>query len=304
MPRGRFITGIDVNDIRIRRFGPAQVFQWLSCGWRLLRRRPLPALRPSAAFALLALLLVNIPVVGTVLLLLLLPTILASFIVHAHLGTLPGGSTRNDSGGAPPYVRWGRELRHALFGASSKTVNLFSLAFVGIAMVLLGLVFLVLFRTIGGQSALGAPTFFELTTGQMIRVVLAYVFITPLWAVVSGMLLWSLPLLILRDLELRDALQWGLRGFVRNRGAAIVFPLLFAACLWPGLLVKLWVPVLSPLVQWLLLTVASALFGYSAYCSYRLVYAEAKPAAPAAPARPPAGQIPPGSIPGPRPRAR
>jgi hypothetical protein len=134
----------------------------------------------------------------------------------------------------------------------------------------------------------------------MIQVLLAYGVVSLFWAVIAGMGVWSLPLLILRDMELGDALRWSLRGFKHNAAATIVFALLFAACLWPGLLVQPWLPTFFHVVQWLLLAFSSALFGFSAYCSYRLVFAETESAArPAAP-RPPMGQIPPstsGSIP-------
>jgi hypothetical protein len=70
-----------------------------------------------------------------------------------------------------------------------------------------------------------------------------------------------------------------------------VFALLFAACLWPGLLVKPSLPIFHHAVQWLLLTLLSAIFGLSAYCSYRLVFAEAESTARPASPRPPMGKV-------------
>lgn len=293
-----------MGDIRIRRFRFPGMLQWLSSGWRLLRRRPLEGLRPAAVFAFVALLLLNVPVVGDVSLLLLLPLFLASYLLHIHLITntasrIPAGEKR-----AEAWRRWGRELQHALFGACAKPVNLLSLIVLGVAMVILGVATAVLFRMVGGQAVVNATAVGQLTVMQMGQVLLAYGVVTLLWALIAAMTLWSLPMLILRDMELSEALRWGLRGFRHNAGAAIAFPLLFAASLTPGLLVKPWLPLAHHVVQWLLLASLSVLFGFGAYCSYRLVFAEA---ARAATPRPPSAHKPPpapGNIPKPGPHAR
>jgi len=282
-----------VSDIRIRRFQSGQIFQWISCGLRLLRRRPLAALRPTAVLALAILLLLKIPVLGNVIVLLLLPTLIASYLLHAHLIAHSGSAPRPGNQDTPVYLRWGRELKQALFGAWSKTENIFPLILIGIVMVVLGLLALFLFTVVGGQGVVSPYKFFDLTAKLMGQVLLAYGVVALLWAVVGGMVLWSLPMLVLRDMELGDAVHWGIRGFTRNVGAALLFVLVLATLLLPGAVAKLWLPLGQYLVQWLMLTLSAALFGFSAYCSYRLVFADAEPAArPAAP-RPPTGPKPP-----------
>ena len=70
-----------VSELRIRSFRPGQVTQWLACGWRLWRRRPLEVMLPAAVFALAVLMLRAIPGLGAITLLLLLPSGLASHIL-------------------------------------------------------------------------------------------------------------------------------------------------------------------------------------------------------------------------------
>jgi hypothetical protein len=276
---------VNVSQFRIRSFQPGQLSQWLSCGWRLLRRRPLEAMRPAAAFALGLLLLRAIPVIGDVVLLLLLPSVIASYALHLHLIALTGTAPRpRRRGGPPAYRRWGRELRDALFGAWTKHENIFPLILVGLVLGALGLVIQVLFSEVAGQAAVSPYGFFELTTAQMVRLLLAYGAGAVLWIVVMTLLLWTLPLFVLRDVVLLEALGWNLRALFRN--AVIVLLLLgaLATGLVPATLLKLWSPIAHVAVQWLSLTLLAALFGCSAYCSYRLVLADAESAPrPAAP---------------------
>jgi len=282
-----------VSEIRIRRFSPGQSLKWVSCGWRLLRRRPLEAFLPAAVFALVALLVLKIPVLGNVLLLLLLPTLVASYFLQAHLIALTGSGPRPSGRGVPVYLRWGRELRQALFGSWTKTENIFPLILVGIVMVLLGLIAMFLFTAVGGQGVVSPYKFFDLTPLLMAQVLMAYGAVALLWALVAGMVLWSLPMLVLRDMELGDALRWGMRGFTRNIGSMLVFVLLLATVLLPGALTKPWWPIAHHVVQWLMLTITAVLFGFGAYCSYRLVFADVEERAERpAPARPPTGTKP------------
>lgn len=291
-----------MSAIKIRRFRPGQIFQWLSCGSRLLGLRPLEALRPAAIFSLATLLLLKIPLLGNVLFLLILPTLLASYFQLAHQTALSGDAPRASEKGTPPYLRWSRELQQALLGAWSKTENIFPLILIGAAMVVLGIVAMFLFNTVGGQAVVSQKKFFELTTMFMIQLLLAYGVAALFWAFIAGTTMWSLPTLTIRDRELGDALRWGVRGFTRNIGAVMTFMLLLAALgLLPGAITKLWLPFWSYIVQWLLLTLFAALFGFSGYCSYRLVFAEVEERAPRpVPPRPPTGTGSPGPMPGPR----
>ena len=90
-----------MSGLRIRSFRPGQVTQWLACGWRLWRRRPLEAVLPAAVFALAVLVLRAIPVLGDIVLLLLLPSVLTSYVLHVHVIALTGTAPRAiRSGGA------------------------------------------------------------------------------------------------------------------------------------------------------------------------------------------------------------
>jgi hypothetical protein len=289
-----------VSELRIRSFRPGQVTQWLSCGWRLMRRRPLEALRPALAFATAVLLLRAIPVFGDILLLLLLPSVFVSYTLHVHLIALTGNAPRaRRSGGPPAYVRWGRELRQALFGAWSKTENIFPLILIGLVLVVLGLLIHVLFNQVGGQAVVSPYGFFELSIEQMIRLPLAYAVGALLWSVAMTMLLWMLPLFVLRDMALAEAFGWSLRGLLSNVAVVLLLTLVCAAGLVPAMFIKPFSLIGQVTALWLSLTVLAALFAFSVYCSYRLVFADAesapRPAAPAPGARP--RPVPP---PGPR----
>jgi len=262
---------------RIRHFTARQAMQWFSCGWRMWRRQPLAATIPVAVFVPVALLLRWIPVIGDVILLLLLPSVTASLLVQAHLL-------------AHTTVRWRRPrsfrswlvfLRQALFGAWGKSANVYSLILLGFALVVIGLLGYALVSAVGGQAVVSPYGFLELTLVQMGRFVLAYSLATLLWLVVAAMLLWTVPLLIIRDLALIEALRLALRGLLHNGRAVATLLLVLTAVLLPAVPLKLWSPLAALLAWWLATTLASLLLVFSDYCSFRLVFAvaEGNPAA-------------------------
>jgi len=257
---------------------------------------------PAAVTAFAILLLLAVPILGNVILLLLMPTVIASVLLHAHLLALAGNRQRAGMGG-PAVRRRLRELRQALFGAWAKVENIFPLIVVGILLVVLGLLAMFLFRIIGGQGVVSLSPFFELTPVQMGQVVMAYGAAALLWTVVAGALLWSLPLFVIRNMVLGEALSWGVRGFVRNAGAAITFGLSMAALLLPGAFIAQWLPLGHHIVTWLMLTLLAGLTGFGTYCSYRLVYADVEPGARSASSRSPGpGRSSPSASPKPAPR--
>ncbi len=291
-------TGRIVSEIRIRSFRAGQVSQWLSCGWRLWRRRPLEALLPAAVFALAALGLRAVPVIGDIVLLLLLPTVYSSYALHVHLLALTGNAPPVRRG-AWSIERWGQELRRALFGAWGKQENIFPLILVGLALVVLGLLIHVLFNQIGGRAVVSPYGFLELGTDQMVRLLLAHAVAALLWILVLALLLWTLSLFALRDMVLLDAFVWNLRAFFGNAAAVLGLLLALAAGLVPAMVLKLWSPTGQVVALWLALTLVTTMFGLCAYCSYRLVFAEAEPPRPAPPS--PHGARPrPAPPPGPR----
>lgn len=274
---------------RIRRFEAGQAVQWLTCGWRLWRRRPLEASAPAAAFALAALLLRALPIIGDVLLLLVLPTALTSYAIHVHVlahtaAAKPAVARR----GRAALDHWGQLLRQALFGAWSNSQNVFPLLLLGVVLVVIGLIVYSLLAAVGGQAVVSPYGFYELGPDQMTRFLLAYAVAGGVWLGVAALLLWVLPLFAVRDVALVNALGLNLQALARNAGAVLVFLLLLTALLLPGILLRPWSVPASLLTQWLGVTLLMLAAGFGGYCSFRLVFAEAEsPAkAPAATARP------------------
>lgn len=275
-----------MSSLRIRPFRAGQALQWFTCGWRLWRRRPLELLVPAAVFALAALVLREIPVLGDVLLLLMLPSVTTSYLIQVDIVARTGSAPRPKVGkGRASLDSWLRALRQALFGAWADTRNVFPLLLVGFALVVLGLVALALFTAIGGQAVVSPYGFFDLAADQMLRLLLAYGAIGLFWLAVVALLQWTVPLFAIRDLTLVDALWLNLQALVRNGAAALVFLLLVAAVFLPGAILKLWSPLASIAALWVCTIVVTMMFGVGGYCSFRLMFADEQPAAPSQPER-------------------
>ena len=264
-----------MRKLRIRSFRVEQALQWLPCGLRLWRRQLLAAYISAGVFMLAALLLRRLPALGDVLLLLLLPTVFASFVAQAHFvaSTKQARVLRAKNAQALAQEIW-RDVRQMLFGAWSASANIFPLVVVGIVLVIMGLIAHALLYAVGGQAVVSPYDFFELPAVQMVRLLLAYAVVALFWVLVTLLLFWTLPLFALRDQALVDALWLNLRALRKNVLPLMVYLLVFAAGLVPLAAFRLWSPTAGFLVLWLGGAALAALFGFSAYCSFRLVFAD------------------------------
>ena len=278
-----------VSTLRIRSFQIEQALQWLPCGLRLWRRQMLATFISAVVFMFVALLLRRLPALGDVLLLLLLPTVFTSFVAQAHriAGTKPARASRPKNTQQLAQEIW-RDVRQTLFGAWSDSANVFPLIVAGIVLVILGLIAHALLYAVGGQAVVSPYDFFDLPAMQMVRLPVAYATVALFWILVALLLFWTLPLFVLRDQSLVDALWLNLRALRNNVVPLMVYLLVFAAGLAPLTMFKLWSPVAGFLALWSGGAVLAALFGFSAYCSFRLVFAEDADSEP----RPAGGPVP------------
>lgn len=278
-----------MSKLRIRSFRVRQALQWLPCGLRLWRRQMLAPFISAAVFMLAVLLLRRLPALGDVLLLLLLPTVFTSFVIQAHLAASTKRTEPHRAKNPQELAReiW-RDVRQILFGAWSVSANIFPLLVAGIVLVVVGLLAHALLYAVGGQAVVSPYGFFELPAMQMVLLLLAYAVVALFWAAVTLLLFWTLPLFALRDLVLVDALWLNLRALRDNALPLLAYLLAFAAGLAPLVAFRLLSPLAGFLAVWLGGAVLAALFGFSAYCSFRLVFATETESGP----RPSAGSAP------------
>lgn len=263
---------------RIRTLTVTQGLQWLSCGLRFWSKRPLEATVPVAVFMLVAGLLRLIPVIGDVLLLLILPTVAASYLMQVHVLSAASGTPRRAPRDARAlFERQIKGMRVALYGAWSKPENIFPLALIGFALVFLGVITYGLYTLVGGQGVVSPLGFYELTAMQMFRVVLAQALASVIWLSVAGLLFWTLPLFTIRDVPLFSALRLNLRALLQNIRPLAVYLVILASGFLPAAILSIESRPAGYLLLWLSGTVIVCLFGFSAYCSFRLVFAEQAP---------------------------
>lgn len=263
---------------RIRTLTVTQGIQWLSCGLRFWSKRPIEGTVPVAVFMLVAGLLRLVPVFGDVLLLLILPTVAASYLIQVHVFSAANGARRSASGDVRARLELQlKTIRTALFGAWSKPENIFPLALMGFVLVLIGVVTYALYTLVGGQGVVSPLGFYELTGTQMLRVVLAHAVASLIWLVVASLLFWTLPLFTIRDVPLFNALRLNLQALKRNVQPLAVYLVILASGFLPAALLSMESRLAGYLLLWLSGTVIVCLFGFSAYCSFRLVFAEQGP---------------------------
>lgn len=262
---------------RIRTLTIAQGIQWLSCGLRFWSKCPIEGTAPVAVFMLVAGVIRLLPVFGDVLLLLILPTIAASYFIHVHGLATAKSLTQSTSYAQGRFERGLKEIRTALFGALSKQENIFPLALIGFVLVLMGVITYAIYTLVGGQGVVSPLGFYELTMTQMLRVVVAHAVASAIWLLVASLLFWALPLFTIRDVALFNALRLNLQALKRNAKPLAVYLVILASGFLPAAILGIESRSAGYLLLWLSGTVIVCLFGFSAYCSFRLVFAEQGP---------------------------
>ena len=262
---------------RIRTLTVTQGLQWLSCGLRFWSKHPLEGTVPVAVFMFVAGLLRLVPVFGDVLLLLILPTVAASYLIHVNILSAVSARRRPPDDMRVQFERQMKGIRAALFGAWSKPENIFPLALMGFVLVFVGVLIYALYTLVGGQGVVSPLGFYELTATQMLRVFVARALAVLIWLSVAGMLFWTLPLFTIRDVPLFNALRLNLRTVRHNIRPLAVYLLILASGFLPAAIISIESRLAGYLLLWLSGTVIVCLFGFSAYCSFRLVFAEQAP---------------------------
>lgn len=263
---------------RIRSLTILQGVQWLSCGLRFWSKRLIDGTLPVAVFVLVAGLLRLLPVIGDVLLLLILPSVTASYLIHVY-GLAATTSSRGSkiSSARGRFEQGLQGIRKALFGAWSKPENIFPLVLIGFVLVLVGVVTYAIYTLVGGQGVVSPLGFYELTGTQMLRVVIAHAVASLIWLMIASLLFWTLPLFTIRDVALFSALRLNLQALKHNAKPLAIYLVILASGFLPAAILGIESRLAGNFLLWLSGTVIVCLFGFSAYCSFRLVFAEQGP---------------------------
>lgn len=259
--------------MEVRRFKTKQAVQWIKCGWRLGKKRLMTWLTTAFVLTFAVLLLDFIPVIGEVVSAFLFPIVLCSSIIvtdrfnNPEAPALDTGSKR--SRGFMASLRYSRYMLFAAFRKEHRILGMMGMA---AGMMFFGIVIKVLMQIVGGDAVNAPAHFWQLSGAQMGSLLAANVAAYVAYLILAMCFFYAIPLFMLRDYELKDAIKLSLKASLSN-----FIPFVsYMAVLTSPLVVASIVAGISKLAGFVVLavvgTVVWMLFVNSMYCAYRLTY--------------------------------
>lgn len=259
--------------MEIRKYKPKHGVQWIGCGWRLIKKRTMTWILVSLIMTLSVLLLGFIPIIGTVVSTFLFPIVLCSSMIVIDRFNNPDAprpqSAPKRTRGLIASLRYTKDMIVSAFGKEHRILGMMAMA---AGMMVFGIVVEILMRVVSGGVVNNPAHFWQLSGSQFISLFAAYAVAYVAYLVLAMCFFFAIPLFILRDYEIGEAVKISLKASTTNLipfvyfAVVLVSPLVVAKLVagalgFPGLGVVLVVG-----------TVVWMLFVNSMYCTYRLTY--------------------------------
>lgn len=229
--------------MQARAVDAGQGWSWFVCGFRIFRRSPGLWIVLGISVLVLMAIVLHIPVIGGLALALLSPALSAGLLYAAHAAD----------------EQRPVELGHLVqpFRDSAKTHRLLALGAVALGGTVVSVILAV--ATVG-TSMMGAN---DLAAMQLMgtRVLLVILIVLAVQLLVTMAIIYAIPLIMFRDVPVRDAVRSSFTACVRNFLPLLVFSLVY--------LVAAIVASIPFMLGWLALLPASAAM---LYCSYKDIY--------------------------------
>lgn len=252
--------------MKIRRFTPKQTFQWIGCGLRFWKRKPLPWLLAGLLLSVTGLIVLLIPFVGPFFFAFFIPVIYASMYntLETQLDPSKVATTGKSSAALFPFA--------ALFRTIMTEQGALVILIPGTLAFITALIVHVAFTTIGGPYTTIRADVLDIGAFNLIRLVGAYLVAYLIYIVLMANYFYIVPLCLRDDVSVKAALVGG-AGIARKNAlsvsmflAVLFTPLLLSAVLLNALP---WVGVGA----WVLCgTLLFPLAAHCAYCGNRLTF--------------------------------
>ncbi|MDH5631450.1 MAG: hypothetical protein OEZ10_00500 [Gammaproteobacteria bacterium] len=261
--------------MHVRRFNIPNSLKWFSCGQRLIRKNtPAWVITASIVFAA-AWLLLQIPILGQLILVFLLPIIAASSLGEMHLAmSVSDESLRASRRNQNIITLLQRDIGYRLAGIFKQGDRfIFALAFGALALcAALGIN--ILEQLFGGAARLESVSVFDAGFAGAVRYIAIQLITISAYAAVVGLMLFTLPLVTLQHMSIHNALSLNLAAWIKNFVPLITYFGIMVGVITIGRVV-MGIDYFAGLLAMFFITVLGGPLAIaSAYCCFRLMYRE------------------------------
>lgn len=251
--------------IKIRKLSFQQLWKWPSCGWRFFKKHPVLWITTALTFMLLAMTIGMVPVIGNVLVMLIAPLIYASSMLWLASPDLQK-KRRNK------LKTFSTHLQQTLFGAIKIQENIAPLLILGVFLAVSSVIIQIIGHLVAGSMFPALAALPDLTSAQIVRVLSAKFVVLMLQYFIGMWVFYAIPIIILDDVILPEAVLKSFRGILANSLGIIG---LYFATLTPLIIWSFFFSTasLTGFIGFLIIgTGLLAVFINSAYCGYKLTY--------------------------------
>jgi hypothetical protein len=259
--------------MEIRKFKPKHGVQWVSCGWRLAKKRKMTWLMVSLLMTLAVLVLGYIPVIGAVVSAFLFPIVLCSSMIVTDRFNNPEAprpkTTHKRTRGLVASMRYTKDMILSAFSREDRVLTMLGMA---AGMMVFGIVIEILLRVVSGGVVNNPAHFWQLSGAQFASLLAANTVAYVVYLLLAMCFLFAIPLFILKDFTLAEAVKLSLKASTRNLVPFIAYAVTLAA---PLVIAKLVAGAFGIVGMGVLLIVGAIvwmLFINSMYCCYRLTF--------------------------------
>lgn len=252
--------------MKIRRFTPKQTFQWIGCGLRFWKRKPVPWLLAGLLLSILSLGVLQIPFIGVFFLAFLLPVVYASMFATLTAQLDPSAGTVGHKASSTLFPV------SALLGAIVTEQGALVLFIPGTIAILTALVLQFLFPVIGGPFASISANVFDIGVLNLLRLVGAYLLAYVVYIVLMAIYFYVVPLCLRDDVSVKTAFIGGVGIARKNLPVVSLFLATLFSPLLAGIVLIHGLPVAGIAVWIIAGTVVFPLAVHCAYCGNRLTF--------------------------------
>lgn len=259
--------------MKVRRYNIENSLKWFSCGQRMVRKN-MSAWSVAAIIVFgLSWLLLQIPVLGQLILVFILPIIAASSITELHLSTTISDekmrATRRDKNAVQLLQR---DLSSRLIGIFKMGDRLVIVLVIGFLCLCAALGINILEQLIAGPARLESVSILDVGFAGAVRYITVKLIILSAYAIIIGLLLYTLPLILLLRMSMPAALQLNLAAWLKNFVPLLAYFGIIISAVIVGQLVMTIDTVAGLAAMFFITVFGGPVMLASSYCSFRLMY--------------------------------
>lgn len=259
--------------MKVRRYNIENSLKWFSCGRRMVGKN-LPAWSVAAIVVfVISWLLLQIPVLGQLILVFILPVVAASCITELHLSTtISEEKARVARKGKNPLTLLQQDVTNRLIGIFKHGDRFIFVLLFGFLCLCAALGINIIEQLIAGPARLESVSILDVGFGAAVRYITVQLIILSAYGVIIGALLYTLPLVVLLRTGVASALQLNIAAWLKNFVPLLAYFGIIIAAVVIGQLVMTIDHVAGVAAMFFITVFGGPVMIASAYCSFRLMY--------------------------------